>query len=269
MKTSTLSIVACLLAVAIIGGPPSVIPAGAEDTLRYSASAQIYEAFGQLRLNAFTQETGIEVDLFVCSSGSALHRLLSGVSDLASSTRGLYYRYKESGYMEIPFCKDPLAVIVNAENPVKGLTDLDVRRVFSKEVTNWREIGGPDAPIVVVVPGKGTAAYKNFDRLAMDRKEIQYDFMSNLSTQVIPAVEQFPLAISFISHGSAIEHPNVRAISVDGRSIKDADYPYFQTFYYFTQGAPSGAAKAFIDFTRSEKGVDLMKQKGMIPINTP
>ena len=269
MKTSTLSIVACLLAVAIIGGPPSVIPAGAEDTLRYSASAQIYEAFGQLRLNAFTQETGIEVDLFVCSSGSALHRLLSGVSDLASSTRGLYYRYKESGYMEIPFCKDPLAVIVNAENPVKGLTDLDVRRVFSKEVTNWREIGGPDAPIVVVVPGKGTAAYKNFDRLAMDRKEIQYDFMSNLSTQVIPAVEQFPLAISFISHGSAIEHPSVRAISVDGRSIKDADYPYFQTFYYFTQGAPSGAAKAFIDFTRSEKGVDLMKQKGMIPINTP
>ena len=269
MKTSTLSIVACLLAVAIIGGPPSVIPAGAEDTLRYSASAQIYEAFGQLRLNAFTQETGIEVDLFVCSSGSALHRLLSGVSDLASSTRGLYYRYKESGYMEIPFCKDPLAVIVNAENPVKGLTDLDVRRVFSKEVTNWREIGGPDAPIVGGGPGKGTAAYKNFDRLAMDRKEIQYDFMSNLSTQVIPAVEQFPLAISFISHGSAIEHPNVRAISVDGRSIKDADYPYFQTFYYFTQGAPSGAAKAFIDFTRSEKGVDLMKQKGMIPINTP
>lgn len=269
MKKSILAFVGFLVAVAIIGSPPTVIPAGAEDTLRYSSSAQIYEAFGQLRLNAFTQETGIEVDLFVCSSGSALHRLISGVSDLASSTRGLYYRYKENGYMEIPFCKDPLAVIVNMENPVEGLTALDIRRVFSKEVTNWNEIGGPDAPIVVVVPGKGTAAHKNFDLLAMDRKEIQYDYLSNLSTQVIPAVEQFPMAISFISHGSAMDHPSVRAISIDGRSIKDADYPYFQTFYYFTQGAPSGAAKAFIDFTRSDKGIALMKQKGMIPIITP
>jgi phosphate transport system substrate-binding protein len=62
--------------------------ARSEEILRYSCSAQIYEAFGQERLDAFTKETGIKVDLFVSSSGSALYRLMNGFSDIARSGRG-------------------------------------------------------------------------------------------------------------------------------------------------------------------------------------
>lgn len=241
--------------------------AGAGDVLRYSVSAQIYEAFGQTRLDAFTQETGVKVDLYVSSSGSAIYRLMNDFSDLAGSVRGLYYRHKESGYVEIPFCKDPLAVIVNAASPVKDLTADQIQGIFAKSITTWKAVGGPDRPIIVIAPGKDTAAFKNFERMAMAHKEILYDYMSYKSTMVISAVENFPDAISFISQGDIFGRKGVKAVAVGGLGTRDKDYPYYQTFYYITKGQPQGPAKQFIDFTLSDKGITLMKEKGMVPMD--
>ncbi len=265
MKRRTTKWIAALTA-SLLAGVVFIAPAMAREALKYSCSAQIYEAFGQDRLDAFTKETGIEVELFVSSSGSALYRMMNGFSDLAGTTRGLYYRYKESGYVEIPFAKDPLAVIVNKKNPIEALSAEQLRDIFGKEITNWKAVGGPDAPIVVVTPGEETAAYKNFDRLAMDRKEIRYDFTSYKSTMAIKAVENFPHAVSFITQGTVVDNTAVKTLTIDGKGPKDADYPYFQTFYYITKGEPAGAVKAFIDFTRSDAGLSIMKQKGIVPI---
>jgi len=238
----------------------------AEETLRYSCSAQIFEAFGMERLDTFTKETGIKVDLYVSSSGSAVYRLMNNFSDIASTAQGLYYRHKESGYVEIPFCKDPLAVIANVKCSVENFTEKQLQDIFSKHIINWKELGGSDEPIIVVVPGKDTAVYKNFERLAMGRQEILYDYMTYQSTKVIEAVENFPAAISFIAQGDISKRKNIKAIKVGGFSPTDKDYPYFQTFYYITKGEPAGLAKKFIDFTLSEKGVSIMKEKGMLPV---
>ena len=265
MKRQNRKWIATLIA-SLIATTLFIAPAFAQDTLKYSCSAQIYEAFGQDRLDAFTKETGIEVELFVSSSGSALYRMMNDFSDMASTTRGLYYRYKESGYVEIPFAKDPLAVIVNKKNSANALNAEQLRDIFSKEITNWKAVGGPDQEIIVVTPGDATAAYKNFERLAMDRKEIRYDFTSYKSTMGIKAVERFPYAISFITQGTVVDNPEVKTLTIAGKSPRDADYPYFQTFYYITKAKPAGAAKKFIEFTRSDAGIAIMKEKGIVPI---
>lgn len=264
MRSTAKVMVAILAAGWFLAGIGS--PAMAQDSFKYSCSAQIFEAFGQDRLNAFTKETGIRVDLYVSSSGSAVYRLMNEFSDMASTTRGIYHRYVESGYVEIPFARDPLAVIVHKENSVKELSRDQIRKIFSREITNWKEVGGADQTILVVVPGTSTAAYKNFDRLAMESKEILYDFMTDRSTMAIQAVEAFPHAVSFITQGAMVENPRVKAVKIDSLSPKSPDYPYYQTFYYITRGEPKGPVKAFIDFTQSEQGLAIMKQKGMIPI---
>jgi phosphate transport system substrate-binding protein len=82
----------------------------------------------------------------------------------------------------------------------------------------------------------------------------------------IKAVEKFPNAISFITQGTVVNNPEVKTMAIDGKKPRDADYPYFQTFYYITKGEPAGAAKKFIDFTRSDAGVSIMKDKGIVPI---
>lgn len=239
----------------------------AQEILRYSCSAQIFETFGMKRLDAYTKETGIKVDLNISSSASAVYRLMNDFSDIAGAAEKVRFRYKEFGYLEFPFCKDPLAVIANTDCPVENLNKNQVRDIFGGHIKNWKEVGGPDEPITVVVPADTTAAYKNFSRIFMEENEIIYDFMSYRSTMVIAAVRHFPCAISFIAHGAIRGPRNLRMIKIDGLSPTDRNYPYYQTFYYVTKGEPVGAVKKFIDFTMSEKGQAFIKAKGMIPLS--
>lgn len=241
-------------------------PAGAQETLRYSCSAQVYEAFEKERLDLFTKQSGIKVDLYIASSSSAVNRLMYGVSEIAGTARGLYYPLVESGYVETPFCKDPLAIIVNAQCPVDNLTDDQLTGIFSGMITNWKEVGGPDKELVVVVPAKNTAAFENFERQAMRRKDINYNYLSYQSTGVIELVKRLPQSISFVAQGAAMNQEGVKALKINGLSSGDKDYPFYQEFSFVTKGKPSGSAKALIDHAFSEKGREIIKKKGMVPV---
>jgi phosphate transport system substrate-binding protein len=245
-------------------GPDSA--ATAQETLRYSQAAQVYRAFGKEGVEMFQKKTGIPVEVFVSSSSSAVNRLMNGFADIASTTRQLYYRYSEYGYVEIPFCKDPLAVIVHASATVTDLTADQLEAVFSGGITNWQALGGPDAPILVVVPGKDTGANKNFRRQVMKHKEILYDLMTYESTDVIDVVAKFPEAISFISRGASIASEGVKAVKISGLSAGEPAYPFYQVFSFVTKGEPSGTVKSFVDFAFSPEAQGLFSQKGMLPI---
>jgi phosphate transport system substrate-binding protein len=242
------------------------INSNAAEVLKYTCSAQVYESFDRERLDAFTKETGIEVDLRVVSSIAAVNLLTRGFSDIASTTRNLYYRHQENGYVQIPFCKDPLAVIVNSQNKINNLSEAQLQDIFSGQIRNWEEVGGDNQPIIVVLPGSETGAYKNFECFAMKRKELRYDLMTDKSPMVIEVVKCLPNAVSFIAQGVAIKEKAIKRLKIDNVSPDNPMYPYFQVFSFVTSGKPAGAAKAFIDFAFSEQGIEIMKQKGMMPI---
>jgi phosphate transport system substrate-binding protein len=133
-------------------------------------------------------------------------------------------------------------------------------------ITNWKSLGGRDHDIVLVVPGKNTAAYKNFDRQVIKRGDIIYDFMTYKSTMAIKAVKKFPYAISFIAHGAASRHSGIKTIKIDGLSPKDENYPYYQAFSFVSKGEPRGVARKFIAFALSGKGRTIMLENGMTPV---
>jgi phosphate transport system substrate-binding protein len=238
----------------------------AQEKLRYSCSAQVYEAFEKERLAIFTKATGIPVDLFIASSSSSVNRLMYGYSDVASTARGLFYPLKESGYLETPFCRDPLAVIVNGSSALNGITEEQLVRIFSGDAQNWKAVGGADEPILVVIPAKNTAAFENFERMAMKKKDIRYDLMAYQSTLVVDVVKRFPSAVSFIASGAVANAEGVKVLKVNGLGPKERGYPYYQEFYFVTKGKPEGAAKTFIDFALSEKGRAIIDKRGMIPV---
>ncbi|MBI4765784.1 MAG: substrate-binding domain-containing protein [Deltaproteobacteria bacterium] len=234
--------------------------------LKYSCSAQVFEAFEKERLETFTQTTGIEVDLYVTSSLAAVNRLLAGESDIASVARWGTYPLQEGGYLETPFCLDPLVVIINARNRLANLTEEQLRNIFNRKITNWNELGGRDETIILVVPGKNTAAHETFGRLALKRKEIEYDIMTHRSALALEAVKRFPAAVSFVTQGTIGKAGGVKTVRINGLSPKDKGYPYLQKFSYVTKGKPAGPAKAFVDFTLSEQGKEIINKRGMKPI---
>ena len=246
--------------------PASVVTA--KEVLKYASSNQVYAAFEKEKIAAFTTATGIDVEVKTASSGSCTYRLMSGNCDIASTARKLDRRHAAYGYNEVAFCKDPISVIAKKECGIKNLSQVELEDIFAGDITNWKEVGGADLPIMVIVPGKNTAAHKNFRRQVMKRKDIAHGFMASNSTMVIEAIKHFPCgAVSFISQGAAVHHKGLTSIKVDGLSPTAKNYPYFQIFYYVTKGKPDGSVNKFIDYTFSDKGAKIIKKYGMIPLS--
>jgi phosphate transport system substrate-binding protein len=269
MKKNTVIRLLIASALLIAAGGLLHQPALAKETLRYSSSAQVREAFGMEGLNAFMQENDVELDLFVGSSSAAVHRLMNGFADIASSAERLHLGHQEYGYVEIPFCKAPLVVISNVKTPVRNISSDQLRAIFNGNITNWKEVGGPDQTIVVVVPEMNTAAYKNFGQLALKRFDVKYDFMAYRSTDVVQLIHRIPWSISFISQGADTVDVAIRILQIDGKSPGDPNYPYHQIFSFVTKGHPVGAAKKLVDFAFSEKGQSIMLKNGLEPLPPP
>jgi len=248
----------------IIAGIPQVL---AGEVLKYSSSAQIREIFQDESLKVFTKQTGIDIDLFVGSSDEAVRRVMNDTSDIASTVTELGPRHKLYGYEQTAFCEAPLVVITNAKTPVRNISTEQLRKVFTGEITNWKELGGPNEVIIVVIPGRNTGAYQNFKQLALKRFEVKYDYMTYRSTSVIQAVHRLPWSISFINQSSTIKKGAVKTIKIDNLGPDDKGYPYVETFYFVTKSKPSEAAKKFINFAFSDNGIDIIKKNGLIPLS--
>ena len=251
---------------AILTVLPNSRPVLAAQALRYTCSAQVYEAIERERIDAFTKSTGIPVEVKVVSSYAAVERLAHGMSDVASTAEPLPRVKQDAGFVQTPFCRDPLAIIVNSQCTVTNLTEQQLRGIFSGDIKNWKELGGPDRAIIKIVPGERTAAYSSFYGQVMRRLEIQYDAMTLLSTMVIDATKQFPWSISFIAQGAARSHrEGVKLMRVGGLAPEDKGYPYYQVFSFVTKGEPTGTVRSFIDHVLSGKGKDMVLSGGMLP----
>jgi phosphate transport system substrate-binding protein len=257
----------------VVGIVPMLILWGAwavaaAEGLRYSCSAQVYEAVDRLRIDMFTQKTGIPVKVSVVSSHEAVADLLNGRSDLAGTAEPLAPEERDAGLLETPFCKDPLAIIANRECTVRSLTETQIRGIFSGAISNWKELGGPDRVIVRIVPRYETAAYRNFQRLVMQGGDIKYDILTRRSTMVIAEVRFHPWSISFIAQGAAHwGRRGLHLIKVNGIHPGDERYPYYQTFSLVTRGKPTAAIQAFTEFARSDQMRTIIANIGMVPLS--
>ena len=250
----------------IILGAAGFSTAGDVPSIKFSCSAQLYNILQQQTLDAFTQTTGIGVDLTISSSEAALFRLYHSVSDVAGSAERLVFPKGEYGYVESRICQAPIVVITHPDIGVDNLTTEQLRDIFSGKITNWKEVGGNPEEIVVVVPDKSTAAYRNFSKLALKRFDINYSIMTYRSTMVVDVVGYLPGSISFITKSANSRDTVVKILKVDGISYTHADYPYFQIFNLVTRGYPKGVEKEFVDFIRSDKISTMLRDNGITPI---
>ena len=235
----------------------------AKETLRYSSSAQVYSAFGEEVLKAFTKDSGVEVDLYICSSNAAVGRMMNGFADIASSVKRISHTDIDYGYYEIIFARAPMVVITNASSTVNDMTGNDLRGIFSGSINNWKDVGGPDEKISIVIPSDNTGAFKNFSLLALKRFDVKYDFMTFRSTSVVELVKYVPWSISFISRGAHTQDKAIKTISIDGVKPDDSNYPFYQNFSFITKGEPKGASKKLIDFFLSEKVINYFENSGI------
>jgi phosphate transport system substrate-binding protein len=164
-----------------------------------------------------------------------------------------------------------VAVVVNAANSVTNLTQDQVRDIFTGVIQNWKDVGGPDAPIHLFIRDPISGTYIGFKELAMGSKP--YFSEQNLFTNYTGIVEAVARDANGIGYaGFNLTHQaGVKAVSIDSiepavDAVNQGKYPYARTLHLYTNKAKERAAAVdFIQFIQSPRGQEVLTQMGYVP----
>jgi phosphate transport system substrate-binding protein len=231
-------------------------------------------------VKAFEKKTGVKVNIpKVGGCGDSAKGLDSGALDAGAMCCPL--NTLEAGrknLVDIPVGRDALVFVVHKSNPADNLSTRQLRDIYQGRVTNWKEVGGKDAPIqpyAHIMCGTREEVMRQFltgvrrkGAISVDDSRFAPDVINiKDETDNCSSVAADPNGIVPVSR-SMVEG-SVKAIAVDGvmpssRSIAEETYPVTRYLYITTKGYPEGPTREFIDFLRSEKGQSLLAKEGKI-----
>jgi phosphate transport system substrate-binding protein len=252
----------------------SATPAPLSGSLSVTGSTSVGPYAEELASAFDTKNNGkTSVGVSQVGSGPGIKAVIDGTTDVGMSSRDLTADEKSKGLVTFKICDDGIAVITNKANPVKSLTVDQIRDIFAGNVTNWKQVGGDDASIIVVTREAGSGTRDGFDTLVMQKKAnitskaLQQGSTGSVSTYVAGS----KYAIGYISYGS-LDTNQVNAISVNGvqpsvATIKDKTYLIQRPFLLVTKGQPTGLAKAYIDYVLSAEGQAMLAKHNLVTVS--
>jgi len=222
-------------------------------------------------------------------SGTGLSSLISGTCDIAMSSRNIKDKEialaKQKGINpnEIKVALDGLAVVVNPGNPISKLTLAQLADIFTGRVTNWKEIGGKDEKIVILSRevNSGTHVYFKEHVLRKNDPNSKEEFaptalMLSSSQAIADEVAGNPAAVGYYGMGYISKKQKPVAIAKDEKSeyevptienVINGKYPISRPLFLYTNGAPGGLVKKFVDFTLSKEGQDNVLATDFVPVS--
>jgi phosphate transport system substrate-binding protein len=209
-------------------------------------------------------------------SGVGIAALINGTTEIANASRPMKGDEKEkvrARYNSLPVetavAKDGVTFYVSDANPVKSLTVEQLRKIYMGDLTNWKDVGGPDAPIVVYSRENSSGTY------VFVKEEVLKNADYTPRAQTLPGTAAVVNAVSKekngIGYGGAAYAKGVRELLVNGVEPKQAEiqsgrYPLSRNLFMYTRAAPRGDAKDFMDFCLSPAGQELASKVGYFPV---
>jgi phosphate transport system substrate-binding protein len=166
---------------------------------------------------------------------------------------------------------DGMAVVVNEKNPLKSLSKLQVEAIFTGDTRDWSAAGGVAGKISVYTRNTSSGTYSDWKELAMSKRDYAVDSQKLAGNeQIVAEVAKNPNGIGYVGLAYT-KSPGIKVLAIDGQlpdkgAIRAKSYPYSRPTFYFTNGAPAGKAKAFVDFTLSDKGQAIVEQVGFVTV---
>ena len=221
---------------------------------------------------AFQNDTGISFTYNPTGSGSGIKAVQEGRCDIGLSSRELKAEEKEAGLSGIVLAYDGIAIIVHPENPVADLSVETIAKIYTGEITNWSEVGGNDAEIVLIGREAGSGTRDGFESITDTEDACKYRQELTSTGDVITTVSQNPGAIGYASVASVKD--TVKALKVDGvapteETIKDGSYVVQRPFVLVTKtDTPlSDAAFKFFTYITSADANEIILAAGVVPAN--
>lgn len=242
-------------------------PAAAGDffEMHYAGATTLQRFFMPELSRIFFEDTEIRIQIEGGNTDAGIQALLQGNVDMAGSGRHLTEAEKAQGLVEHLLGWDVLAVVVNRENPIESLTLQQLRLIYSGEINNWNDCGGPDLPIVVVACPRGSGMRDAVQELILGEKPyLAHAVVSAIVEQADRHVAMFPGAIAVLS-ASMVDDARVRVVRANGvEAVRDnlvnGSYPLAKPLALVTRGQPRDELEVFINLATSSRGGEVLSE---------
>ena len=254
----------------------SSAPSGGDTELTGSVatdgSTSMKSVIGALGESFQNANSGVTFTYNPTGSGSGIQAVSEGRCDIGLASRSLKDDEKSSGLTETVLAYDGIAVVVSPENPVSDLTIEQIADIYTGKITNWKDVGGNDAEIVLIGREAGSGTRDGFESITGTEEACQYRQELTSTGDVIATVSQNPNAIGYASLSAVKE--SVKAMSVGGvapseDTVKDGSYVIQRPFVLVTKDGVtlSPAAQAFLDYALSAEAAPIIAQAGAVAAN--
>ena len=252
--------------------PQTEAPAALSGTVATDGSTSMEKVIGALGEAFMEANSGVNFTYNPTGSGSGITAVSEGRCDIGLSSRALKDSEVASGLVGTVLAYDGIAVIVNPANTVEDLDLGTIAKIYTGEITNWSEVGGADAEIVLVGREAGSGTRSGFEELTETVDKCKYRQELTSTGDVITAVAQNPDAIGYASLASVKD--SVKALKVAGvtpseETVKDGTYLIQRPFVLVTKEgvALSPVAQAFFDYATKGQANDIITASGVVPAN--
>ena len=243
--------------------------AGLNGTVATGGSTSMEKVMSALQEAYAEKEPDVTVTYDPTGSGAGITGATDKTLDIGLSSRKL--KDGETGVTATTIALDGIAIIVNNANPVQDLTIDQIAKIATGEVTNWKDVGGEDAPIVLIGREAGSGTRDGFESIVGVTDKCQYAQELTSTGAVITGVAANNGAIGYASL-SALKD-TVKAVTVEGiacteETVLDGTYKIQRPFNFVTNDSvtPSDAVQSFIDFATSAEAADLIRAAGAVPM---
>lgn len=222
---------------------------------------------------AFMEEyPDVTVTAEFVGSGAGIEAVTNGTADIGNSSRSLKDEEKAAGVVENVVAIDGIAVCVDPANEVADLTKEQLTNIYNGTVTNWKEVGGADEPIIVIGREAGSGTRGAFEELVDLKDACKYANELDSTGAVIAKVASTPGAIGYASLDALDD--SVKALSLEGveataENIKAGNYFLSRPFVMATKGEISGQSdlvQAWFDFVLGDEGQQVASEVGLITV---
>jgi phosphate transport system substrate-binding protein len=260
IKIALPALLICLLSACGGGQEAAVVAAGSTSVMPYAEI--LAQEYVKLRPDK-------KVEIQGGGSSSGMLAVESGIAAIGMSSRNL--KENEAHFWRTEIAKDGLAIILHPDNPVNNLSREQLRGIYSAGITNWSQLGGPDARIHIVTREEGSGTRSAFEELVMgDVRITSKAIVQNFNGAIRQIIAGDPHAIGFISLGLVnVGEKPVKAASIDGaaatrENVLNSSYSLYRSFWFVCIEEPKGPAREFIDFVFSPEGRRILTNEGLV-----
>jgi phosphate transport system substrate-binding protein len=273
----TISKTAIALLIALLIG--SIAPTMASEKVTVSGSTTVLPLAEACAETFNSQQNNYQATVTGGGTGAGITAIAEKRSEIAMASRDVTADERNkygNNFKEFDIGLDGICIAVSRQifdAGVRNLTKDQLKGIYGGEIKNWKEVGGPDVPIYAIAREQGSGTRDTFNDVIMGSAAAETPGVSTValgSAEAKTAIAGSKNAIAYL--GFSYIGGNIGIVALNGimpsvQSIMDNSYELGRHLYFYTFGAPSPGAKAFIDFVQAPEGQSIAQDNGFIPIN--